>query len=121
MEFFIADAFAQAAPQAQEPGWAGLVLPLLIFGFFYLLFIWPQQRRAKEHKKMVASLAKGTEVVTNGGILGQVVDLDENFVVLEVDEGTYLKVQRNAIASVLPKGTFKAVKKRFALEKQKQE
>ncbi len=115
MGFFIADAFAQAAPQAQQqPGWAGLVLPLAIFAFFYFLFIWPQQRRAKEHKKMVASIGKGAEVVTNGGILGRVVDLDENFVVLEVSDGIYLQVQRNAIASVLPKGTFKAVRKKIA-------
>ncbi|GAB6067639.1 preprotein translocase subunit YajC [Methylothermus subterraneus] len=115
MGFFIADALAQAAPQAQQqPGWAGLVLPLAIFAFFYFLFIWPQQRRAKEHKKMVASIGKGTEVITNGGILGRVVELDESFVVLEVADGIHLQVQRNAIASVLPKGTFKALKKKIA-------
>ncbi|MCX8049790.1 MAG: preprotein translocase subunit YajC [Methylohalobius sp.] len=119
MEFFIADAFAQAAPQAQQPGWAGLVLPLAIFAFFYFLFIWPQQRRAKEHKRMVASLGKGAEIVTNGGILGRVVDLDENFVVLEVSDNVYLQIQRNAIASILPKGTFKAIRKKMAqVEKQ---
>ncbi|GAB4358583.1 MAG: preprotein translocase subunit YajC [Methylohalobius sp. ZOD2] len=114
MGFFIADAFAQGAPQAQQPSWAGLLLPLVIFAFFYFLFIWPQQRRAKEHKKMVASIAKGSEVVTNGGILGRVADLDENFVVLEVSEGMRIQVQRNAISSVLPKGTYKVVKKKIA-------
>ncbi len=114
MGLFISDAYAQAAPQAQEPGMAGLLLPLAIFVFFYFLFIFPQQRRAKEHKKMVQSIGKGTEVVTNGGILGRVVDLDENFVVLEVGEGVLIQIQRNAIASVLPKGTFKAVKKKIA-------
>ncbi|WP_286291941.1 preprotein translocase subunit YajC [Methylomarinovum tepidoasis] len=114
MGLFISDAFAQAAPQAQEPGMAGLLLPLAIFAFFYFLFIFPQQRRAKEHKKMVQSIGKGTEVVTNGGILGRVVDLDENFVVLEVGDGIHIQIQRNAIASVLPKGTFKAVRKKIA-------
>ncbi|WP_317706709.1 preprotein translocase subunit YajC [Methylomarinovum caldicuralii] len=115
MGLFISDAFAQAAPQAQqEPGMAGLLLPLAIFAFFYFLFIFPQQRRAKEHKKMVQSIGKGTEVVTNGGILGRVVDLDENFVVLEVSDGIHIQIQRNAIASVLPKGTFKAVRKKIA-------
>ncbi|HHK74105.1 MAG TPA: preprotein translocase subunit YajC [Rhizobiales bacterium] len=114
IEFFISDALAQAAPRAKEPGFAGLLLPLAIFAFFYFLFIWPQQRRAKEHKKMVESIGKGAEVVTNGGVLGRVVDLDENFVVLEVADGIHIQVQRNAIASVLPKGTFKAIKKRIA-------
>jgi len=47
-------------------------------------------------------------------VLGRVVDLDESFVVLEVADGVHIQVQRNAIASVLPKGTFKAVKKRIA-------
>lgn len=114
MGFFISDAFAEAAPQAQQPGWAGLVLPLAIFVFFYFLFIWPQQRRTKEHKKLVESIGKGAEVVTNGGLLGRVVDLDENFVLLEVADGVHIQIQRNAIASVLPKGTFKAVKKKIA-------
>lgn len=114
MEFFISDAFAQAAPQAQQPGWAGLLLPLAIFAFFYFLFIWPQQRRTREHKKMVESLSKGIEVVTNGGLLGRVLDIDGNFVILEVADGIHIQVQRNAIASILPKGTFKAVKKKIA-------
>ncbi|HHJ39982.1 MAG: preprotein translocase subunit YajC [Methylothermaceae bacteria B42] len=114
MGFFISDALAQAAPPAQEPGIVGLLLPLAIFAFFYLLFIWPQQKRAKEHKKMVQSLGKGTDVVTNGGIVGRVVDLDESFVVLEVADGIHIQVQRNAIATILPKGSFKAIKKKIA-------
>lgn len=114
MGYWISDAFAQAAPQAQEPGMAGLLLPLAIFAFFYFLFIWPQQKRSREHKKMVQSLTKGTDVVTNGGIVGKVVDLDDSFVVLEVAEGVQIQVQRNAIASVLPKGSLKAIRKRMA-------
>lgn len=89
-------------------------MPLAIFVFFYFLFIFPQHRRTKEHKKLIASLGKGAEIVTNGGLLGRVVDLDENFVLLEVADGVQVQIQRNAIASVLPKGTFKAVKKKIA-------
>ncbi len=65
-------------------------------------------KRAKEHKQMVSALAKGDEVVTNGGLLGRVTKLDENFLTIEIAEGVQVKVQRNAIASLLPKGTLKS-------------
>lgn len=112
MGFFISDAWAEAAPAAaQDPGFVGLILPLGIMAAFFFLFILPQQRKVKEHKKMVDALMKGSEVVTNGGLIGRVVDLDENFVELELSENTRVHVQRNAVASMLPKGTFKVRKK----------
>jgi preprotein translocase subunit YajC len=112
MEFFISSALAQAAPAAQqEPGFAGLILPLGILLAFFFLFVLPQQRRAKETKKMIQSLAKGNEVVTSGGLLGRIVDLDENFVQLELGDNLVVSVQRHAIANLMPKGTFKARKK----------
>lgn len=112
MEFLISSAHAQAAPAQQEPGFAGLILPLAILLMFFLMFVLPQHRRAKEQKKMVQSLAKGVEVVTNGGLLGKIVDLDDNFVQLEVAENTFVHVQRHAVASLMPKGTYKASKRK---------
>ncbi|GAB4257496.1 MAG: preprotein translocase subunit YajC [Methylomicrobium sp.] len=109
MSFLISDAMAQAAPAAQQPGFEGLLFPLAILVFFYFLFLRPQSKRNKEHKQMLDALTKGVEVVTNGGILGKVADLDENFVRLEVGENTFIQVQRHAIASLMPKGTYKAV------------
>ncbi len=112
MGFFISDALAEAAaPAAQAPGFAGLILPLGILAVFYFLFIMPQQKRNKEQKKMIDSLGKGSEVVTNGGLLGRVSDLDDSFVQLELSEGVHVYVQRHAIASMVPKGTYKARKK----------
>ncbi len=112
MGFFISDAMAEAAaPAAQAPGLAGLILPLGILAIFYLLFVMPQQRRNKEHKKMIQTLGKGTEVVTTGGLLGKVADVDDNFVQLELSENVFVHVQRHAIASLVPKGTYKARKK----------
>lgn len=113
MDFLISSAYAQAAPAQQEPGFAGLVLPLAILLMFFLLFVLPQHRRAREQKKMVESLAKGVEVVTNGGVLGRIVDLDENFVQLEIDDNTVVNVQRHAVASLMPKGTYKASKRKL--------
>jgi preprotein translocase subunit YajC len=113
MSFFISDALA-AEPASQAPGLEGLLFPLGILLFFYFLFLRPQAKRSKEQKKMLETLAKGTEVVTNGGILGKVADLDDNFVSLEVAENMVVKVQRHAISNMMPKGTIKASKKSAA-------
>ena len=109
MSFFISDALAQAAPASQQPGFEGMLFPLGILVFFYFLFIRPQSKRTKEQKQMLAALSKGAEVVTTGGILGKVFDLDENFVKLEVSDNSFIQVQRHAIANMMPKGTYKAL------------
>lgn len=107
MDFLIANAYAQDA--AAQPGALAQFLPLiLIFVVFYFLLIRPQMKRAKEHKQLVAALGKGDEVVTNGGMLGKIADLNDSFVTLELAEGVEIKIQRHAIASVMPKGTMKS-------------
>lgn len=113
MSFFISDAMAEAAaPAVQQPGFEGLIFPLGILIFFYFLFIRPQSKRNKEQKQMLAALSKGAEVVTSGGILGKVAELDDNFVKLEVGDNTFIQVQRHAIANMMPKGTYKALSKK---------
>lgn len=112
MSFFISDAAAQAAPAAAQPGIEGLIFPLAILVFFYFLFIRPQSKRTKEQKQMLAALSKGAEVVTSGGILGKVVDVDDNFVKIEVADNSFLQVQRHAVANMMPKGTYKTVNKK---------
>jgi preprotein translocase subunit YajC len=111
MSFFISDALA-AAPAAQQPGMEGLLFPVGILVFFYFLFLRPQAQRTKEKKQMIAAMGKGVEVVTSGGILGKVVDLDDNFVKLEVSDNIFIQVQRQSIESMMPKGTYKAVTKK---------
>ena len=110
MSFFISDALAQST--GQDPGMAGLIFPVAILAVFYFLFIRPQQKRSKEHKNMVSALNKGAEVVTNGGLLGKVVDMDENFVRIEVGDNTYVQIQRDAISSLMPKGTYKSLQRK---------
>jgi len=111
MSFFISDAVA-AAPAVQQPGMEGMLFPLAILVFFYFLFLRPQSKRTKEKKQMIAAMTKGTEVVTSGGILGKVVDLDDNFVKIEVCDNTFIQVQRHSIESMMPKGTYKAITKK---------
>lgn len=109
MSFLISDALAEGAAAATpEAGFAGFIPLIVIFVLFYFLLIRPQTKRAKEHKKMTESLAKGDEVLTNGGIIGTVADLNETFITLEVADGVKLKVQRQAVASLMPKGTLKS-------------
>lgn len=109
MSFFISQAVAaEAAVAAQQPNPIMSFLPLiLIFVVFYFLLIRPQQKRAKEHKGMVETLKKGDYVVSNGGLLGRITDLGENFVKVSVAEGVEVKIQRAAIAALMPKESVK--------------
>lgn len=107
MSFFITDAWAQAAPQAPTDSLVSFLPLIFIFVVFYFLLIRPQSKKAKEHKQMVEALAKGDEVVTNGGLLGRITSVGENFVELELGEGMKVRVQRQAISNLMPKGTIK--------------
>ncbi len=109
LTFLMSDAWAQAAGVSGS-SLTSLLPMVLIFVVFYFLLIRPQQKRAKEHKQMVASLAKGDEVVTNGGALGKVAAVDDNFVSLEIADGVVIKVQRMAVSQMMPKGTVKSTK-----------
>nr|WP_267498880.1 preprotein translocase subunit YajC [Massilia sp. IC2-278] len=84
--------------------------PLLImFVVMYFLMIRPQQKRQKEAKAMMDALAKGDEVVTAGGILGRVTKVSDTYVTLEIATNTELVVQKNAVTTLLPKGTLKSL------------
>ena len=106
MSFFISQAWAAEAPGQPDPIMSFLPL-ILIFVVFYFLLIRPQQKRAKEHKTMVEGLKKGDWVVTNGGLLGKITDLGENFVKLQVSDGVEVKVQRPSVATLMPKDSVK--------------
>ncbi len=107
MNFFISDAWAQAAPAGQGDPLMSFLPLIFIFVVFYFLLIRPQSKKAKEHRQMVEALAKGDEVVTNGGLLGRITTVGDSFVEVEVADGMRVKVQRQAIASLMPKGTIK--------------
>ncbi|WP_229423171.1 preprotein translocase subunit YajC [Telluria aromaticivorans] len=85
-------------------------LPLiLMFVVMYFLMIRPQQKRQREAKSMMDALAKGDEVATAGGILGRVTKVADTYVTIEVATGTEIVVQKNAVTTLLPKGTLKAL------------
>lgn len=108
MSFFIPDVLAQdAAAAPQSDPLLGLLFPIGLVVLLYFLMIRPQVKRQKEHKKIVEALAKGDEVITAGGLAGRLTDLGENFVQVELTEGVVVKIRRQAVESVLPKGSLK--------------
>ncbi|MDZ7643214.1 MAG: preprotein translocase subunit YajC [Woeseiaceae bacterium] len=106
MDFLISNAYAQSAPQADP---FGFLLPMLIiFGAFYFLLIRPQQKRQKAHNELVKNLKTGDEVLTAGGILGEVTDVSEHYATLRIADGVLIKVQKSTVSAVVPKGTIDA-------------
>lgn len=109
MNFFISDALAQGAPAATGGNvWLQFLPLILIFAVMYFLLIRPQMKRAKEHRQMVSEMSTGDEVITNGGLLGKITHVDDTFVTLEVAADTEIRVQKNAVGSQMPKGTYQS-------------
>ncbi|MEM7292424.1 MAG: preprotein translocase subunit YajC [Pseudomonadota bacterium] len=104
MSTAMADGHAQA-----DGGLFGLMLPILLLVVFFFIFIRPQQKRVKEHKKMVDELKKGDEIVTNGGVAGTVTQIGDAFIRVKIADNVEVNVQKHAIGNLLPKGTIKAL------------
>lgn len=105
----IGTAYAQAAGGA--PGGdtlMGMLPIILMFVILYFLMIRPQMKKSKEHKTMIDSLQKGDEVVAVG-ILGKIAKISDNYLSLEVAPNTTIQVQKQAVTTLLPKGTIKDV------------
>ncbi len=108
----ISNAFAQAAPAAAQDPLSSItgILPLIfMFVVLWFLMIRPQMKRAKEHKALLEGLQKNDEVLTQGGIVGNVVSISDAYVTVEVATNTQIIVQKQAIGAVLPKGTIKSI------------
>jgi len=114
MSFFISKAYAEGGAAAGQQGSDPMMSMLFFVGMiviFYFLLIRPQQKRAKEHRKMVEAIGKGDEVVTNGGILGKIVEISDQYMTVEIADNVQVKIQRSAVTTVLPKGSLKAAEK----------
>jgi preprotein translocase subunit YajC len=89
----------------------GMAPILLMFVVLYFLMIRPQMKRQKEHKALLAALAKGDEVISAGGLLGKVTKVSDNYVTIEVaelaDKPIEIMMQKASVSAVLPKGTIK--------------
>lgn len=109
--FFVNNAYAaDAAAPAQQGGTTSLILMTGIFILFMYFVMWrPQSKRAKEHRNLINSLAKGDEIITAGGILGKVSKITDSYLIISLSETVEITIQKNSIVSVLPKGTLKSI------------
>ncbi|HKO68346.1 MAG TPA: preprotein translocase subunit YajC [Burkholderiaceae bacterium] len=112
--FFISNAIAQTAPAAQpgaESSFMSIGFMVLIFVVFYFFMIRPQVKRQKEHKAMADALKKGDEVITAGGIVGKITDINDQFVTVQVaavnGQPVQVSMQKMSVQTLLPKDTFK--------------
>lgn len=110
MSFFISDALAEGAAASQSDPITALLFPIGLIVLFYFFLIRPQSKRAKEHKTMVEGITKGDEVVTQGGILGKITQVNESFITLEISKDVTINVQKQSIGALMPKGTIKEQK-----------
>ncbi|WP_106475858.1 preprotein translocase subunit YajC [Phytohalomonas tamaricis] len=111
LEFLIPAAQAQAETGAAGgAGAIGQIVMLVGFVLIFYFLLWrPQAKRAKQHKKLMSELSKGDEVVIGGGLVGRISKVGDEFLSLEISEGTEVNVQKSAVAAVLPKGTLKSI------------
>jgi preprotein translocase subunit YajC len=106
---FISNAYAQTAAASESGGIMGFLPLILMFVVLYFVMIRPQMKRQKEVKLMIEALAVGDEVVTVGGLMGKVTQQKDHYITVELIPGTEVKMQKNSVTAVLPKGTIKAI------------
>ena len=91
---------ADAAVSASGSGLASLAPLVLIMVIFYFLLIRPQQKKLKQHSKLIDSLRKGDQIITGGGLYGKITDVKEDFLKVEIADGVCIKVQRSTITGL---------------------
>ena len=78
------------------------LLPLVaLFAIFYFLIIRPQQKQAKAHKDMVSNLKKGNKIVTNGGLIVEVVKVEDTYFLVKNSDGSEMKLIKEFVAKLL--------------------
>jgi len=90
-----------AAPSGSEAFFINVLPLLFIFVIFYLLLIRPQQRRMKQHQALIASVKKGDQVVTAGGVHGKVTKVGDDEVEVEIAQGVRVRVVKSTLTHVL--------------------
>ena len=101
----INSAHAQAAGPA-DGGMSMLIMVALFFIIMYFMIIRPQNKRVKEHNKLIDSLSNGAEVIVSNGIMGKIIKIKDDIIELEVSSGVNIKVRKSSITTVLPKGSL---------------
>ena len=98
---FLAQAAAPAASPASSP--IQFLFPVLMVAAIWFLMIAPQRKKQKEHQKMLEALGTGDEVITTGGIYGEITNKKDDRFVIRISEGTKIEVGKAFIHTVVKK------------------
>jgi preprotein translocase subunit YajC len=82
-------------------GFSGIFMMLIIFGIFYFVLIRPQQKKMKEHKKLIDNIKKDDKIITAGGMYGTVKNATPNTLTVEIADGVRVKIARSTVGTVL--------------------
>ena len=97
----------------QQGGGLEMIILLVVFGLiFYFFVIRPQSKRQKEQRDLLSNLAKGDEIMTNGGLIGKStkVSNDNENIIIALNDSTEVMISRNFVVATLQKGTMKALR-----------
>jgi len=90
-------------------GLMGFLPFIIIFVLFYFMLIRPQMKQAKEHRAMLDALKNGDEIMMGSGLLGKIIKLNNNYALIEIANNVEIKIQKQNIQALLPKGTLKSI------------
>ena len=93
-----------AGASGAAPGWVGFLPIVGMIAIFWFLIIRPQMRQQKVHREKIASVKKGDQVVTAGGIVGKVAKVDDNYADVEIAQGVRVKVVKATIGDIVQPG-----------------
>lgn len=108
---FISTAHA-AGEVAPQGGGMQMFIMLGVFAvIFYFMIYRPQAKRVKEHKTLMASMTKGDEVLTSGGLVGRISKIaeDNDFIVIALNNNSDVTIKKDFVTAVLPKGTIQSI------------
>ena len=97
----------------QQGGGLEMIILLVVFGLiFYFFVIRPHSKRQKEQRDLLSNLAKGDEIMTNGGLIGKItkVSNDNENIIIALNDSTEVMISRNFVVATLQKGTMKALR-----------
>ncbi len=99
--------WAYAAPQAggaeASPLWSYVAPMAIMVAIFYFLLIRPQQKKAREQRQFLENLKRGDRIITNGGLVGEIISVGDQMVIVEVADKVRVEIGRSYVASYAPK------------------
>lgn len=108
-QVLISAAYAQTPGAPGDLGFMNIGMLVLMLVVFWFILIRPQMKRAKEHKAMLETLEKGSEIVTSGGMVGKITKIGDAYITLDIANGTEVVVQKQSVQMLLPKGTMRSL------------